>query len=220
MKKIILLVVVLLLAAVPIVMLTMKDQIAGWFTPDAENAEEEEEATPFFTLEELTIKLTENFKESKMESDDSYLVLRGDGYSVEIERVDHSSITPNEGYPFPSLTEAMEFYLLSLGELDFAKEGEILIQGDHRVHPCSAHIHIRRKEDHSMAAEEADRRDHTRPRAGGSDAEEGNPYHGRTDDSHGNCDYIIGIYGKVSGNHSHPLFDAGFWTHRIFGRLH
>ena len=126
MKKIILLVVVLLLAVVPIVMLTMKDQIAGWFTPDAENAEEEEEAAPFFALEELTIKLTENFKESKIESDDSYLVLRGDGYSVEIERVDHSSITPNEGYPFPSLTEAMEFYLLSLGELDFAKEGEIL----------------------------------------------------------------------------------------------
>lgn len=129
MKKIILLVVVLLLAVVPIVMLTMKDQIAGWFTPDAENAEEaegDEVAPPYYQLREMTIKLTENFKKSKMESDDSYLVLRGDGYSVEIERVDHSSITPNEGYPFPSLTEAMEFYLLSLGELDFAKEGEIL----------------------------------------------------------------------------------------------
>lgn len=126
MKKIILLVVILLLAAVPIVMLTMKDQIAGWFTPDAESQEEEDEATPYFTLGELTIKLTENFKESKMESSDSYLVLRGDGYCVEIERVDHSSITPNEGYPFPSLTEAMEFYLLSLGELEFSSEGEIL----------------------------------------------------------------------------------------------
>ena len=131
MKKIILLVVVLLLAAVPIVMLTMKDQIAGWFTPDAENAEEaegDEVAPPYYQLQEMTIKLTDTFKKADLLSGSDSLVLGGNGYMVSIYRIDFSSITPVEGEPFPSLEEYMEYALdIPSGHCDltFVKEGDL-----------------------------------------------------------------------------------------------
>ena len=63
------------------------------------------------TVQELSIDLPADFKYSAVESASSSEVYRADGYRVDIERTALSSITPNEGYSFPTLEEFMGFYM-------------------------------------------------------------------------------------------------------------
>lgn len=69
----------------------------------------QEEKSPLFTYQEMSIKLTTDFEETRATS--SNVEYRSDKHRVNIIRMDFSNITPHEGYAFPSLYEFMEDYI-------------------------------------------------------------------------------------------------------------
>ena len=107
MKKIslIALIVALLFGAVALFISTHPDVIANLL--EAKEKDDAEDKTPVITHGELSIELPSDFKRDV--SMPTYSTYLGNDYRVHIERVDHSSITPNPGYSFPSLQEFMKF---------------------------------------------------------------------------------------------------------------
>ena len=77
-----------------------------------------------------------------------------------------------------------------------------VIQGHARLCHSHAHIPFRGKKNHTLAAEEADRGDNTRPRPRGPDAEEGYAYDGRSHHSARHC--RAGASVQRSDHHLHP----------------
>lgn len=118
--KIVLLILVLILAVATIIVVSMPEKLAALFTGGA--AETETDADPsVYELNELSIELTPDFNTHSAKSGPSYKVLISGSYTVTLERTAKSSITPKEGYPFPSLVEFMQMYLSSFALGDSEK---------------------------------------------------------------------------------------------------
>jgi hypothetical protein len=133
--RIVLLVLVLLLGAVTVLLVSKPNLLLNFLASDYQETETEEKS-PFITFRELSIELTEDFDYFDIKSTSSYHIYVGDGYQVDIERIDHASITPNEGYAFPSLSEFMKYNLSQFAgyeadAVNFVTEGNLLcVDGD------------------------------------------------------------------------------------------
>ena len=82
--------------------------------------EETEPTENTFTLGELTITLPDGFRTTSPMSNTNQAYIISENYSVTIFRVSHSSITPNEGYDFPTLEE----FFVNSGMLKGIKSAE------------------------------------------------------------------------------------------------
>ncbi len=101
-----------LVLLIPVLIMTLApDLLTNLIMKNMMEEQETENTSPYYTVSELTIELTPNFRLSNVESSSNYQVYYGEGYGVEIERMAHSSITPNEGFDFPTLAEFMTYYL-------------------------------------------------------------------------------------------------------------
>ena len=133
--RIVLLVLVLLLGAVTVLLVSKPNLLLNFLASDYQETETEEKS-PVISVQELSIELNEKLDYISVKSSPSYRVYSGNGYIVEIERVAHSSITPNEGYAFPSLSEFMKYNLAQFAgyeadAVNFVTEGNLLcVDGD------------------------------------------------------------------------------------------
>lgn len=84
------------------------------------------------TVQELSITLPSDLKNVYSGSQPVSEVYRSDDYEVNIDRVDKSTIVPNEGYDFPTLEELMSTYLLIFltnnpdAKVSLTRDGDLL----------------------------------------------------------------------------------------------
>ena len=111
---------ILILALVALLAASSVSCAMGPKNDTAENGAEDK--NPAITLGAMSIELTEDLSYIDVKSSSNYKVYSNKNYRVDLERINHSSITPNEGYPFPSLQEFMKF---NLGNLVMGSDAEV-----------------------------------------------------------------------------------------------